>query len=212
MIAIIDYKAGNLTSVERAVRHLGYEVMVSSDAAVISAADRIIFPGVGAAGQAMRDLRALGLDLLIREACAAGKPLLGICLGTQIIFDYSQENDTACLGLVPGIVKKFPEALHEEGRRLKIPHMGWNRVDFKTGHPVFAGLDPESEFYFVHAYYPEIAPSAKERYLACTTRYGVTFTSAIAAGNLVAVQFHPEKSGKCGLRILDNFCRWRPSC
>lgn len=211
MIAIIDYKAGNLTSVERAVRHLGHAVVVTHEAPVIRAAERIIFPGVGAAGQAMTDLRQLGLDLLLREAFTAGKPILGICLGTQIIFEYSEENNTDCLGLLPGTVKRFPDPLFDGGRRLKIPHMGWNEVDFKTDHPVFANVTPDNEFYFVHSYYPAVS-AGRDEVVVGTTRYGLTFASAVAMANLVAVQFHPEKSGPGGLSILDNFCTWRPAC
>jgi len=211
MIAIIDYKAGNLTSVERAVRHLGHAVQVTDEPAAIRAAERIIFPGVGAAGRAMADLKALGLDLLLIEAFAAGKPILGICLGTQIIFDYSDENTTPCLGLIPGRVRRFPEPLFDGPVRLKIPHMGWNRVAFIDRHPVFANIDPANEFYFVHSYYPEVAPGA-EALIAGTTHYGFPFSSAVARDNLVAVQFHPEKSGPGGLTLLDNFCGWRPAC
>lgn len=212
MIAIIDYRAGNLTSVERAVRHLGYPVCVTYDHKEIAAADRIIFPGVGAAGKAMADLRELGLDLVLREAYIEKKPILGICLGTQIIFSVSEEDDyTRCLSLLPGVVKRFPDPLVENGKRLKIPHMGWNQVDFVIEHPVFAGLGPENEYYFVHSYYPEVAEDSRE-IIAGTTRYGITFTSAVARDNLVAVQFHPEKSGPAGLIILDNFCKWSPAC
>ncbi len=212
MIAIIDYKAGNLTSVERAVRHLGYSVQVTDDPELIRNADRIIFPGVGAAGQAMKDLKAYSLDVLLKEAFAKKKPVLGICLGTQIIFDSSEEdNNTECLGLIPGTVKKFPSPLFEGAERLKIPHMGWNRVQFKGNHPVFANLNPEHEFYFVHSYYPQVK-DGHEELVAGTTQYGITFASAVARYNLVAVQFHPEKSGSGGLTILDNFCKWSPSC
>ncbi|MBU0485585.1 MAG: imidazole glycerol phosphate synthase subunit HisH [Proteobacteria bacterium] len=212
MIAIIDYKAGNLTSVARAVSHLGHEVQVTDDPELIRAADRVIFPGVGAAGQAMADMQRLGLDQVLKEAFAAGKPILGICLGTQIIFTASQENNnTKCLGILPGTVKRFPEPLFDGEARLKIPHMGWNRVNFVGSHPVFAGLNGEHEFYFVHSYYPEVSETARE-IIAGTTNYGITFTSAVARDNLVAVQFHPEKSGAAGLIILENFCNWRPSC
>ncbi|MEW6220302.1 MAG: imidazole glycerol phosphate synthase subunit HisH [Thermodesulfobacteriota bacterium] len=209
MIAIVDYKAGNLTSVERAVRHLGRPVVISHQPEVLKGAERIIFPGVGAAGQAMTDLVALGLDAVLREAFAAGIPILGICLGTQIIFSASDENDATCLGLLPGRVRAFPDPLFEGGERLKIPHMGWNQVRFVRQHPVFAGLAPEHEFYFVHGYYPEVAPEAADAVVG-VTRYGIEVTSAVAKDSLVAVQFHPEKSGPAGLAILDNFCRWRP--
>jgi len=130
---------------------------------------------------------------------------------TQIIFEHSEENDTDCLGLLPGKVKRFPEPLLDSGRRLKIPHMGWNEVNFSGGHPVFAGVAPDNEFYFVHAYYPEVTEGC-DNIIAGTTHYGFDFASAVALDNLVAVQFHPEKSGAGGLTILDNFCRWSPSC
>lgn len=212
MIAIIDYKAGNLASVARAIKHLGHDAQVTDDPEQIFSAERIIFPGVGAAGQAMADLKKLGLDTVLQESFAAGKPILGICLGTQIIFASSEENDnTRCLGLLPGVVKKFPDPLYDDDQRLKIPHMGWNQVSFVGDHPVFAGIMPEHEFYFVHAYYPEVDKGAED-IIAGTTHYGLTFSSAVAKDNLVAVQFHPEKSGEAGLRILENFCKWRPGC
>jgi glutamine amidotransferase len=212
MIAIIDYKAGNLTSVARAIAHLGHEVEVTHDLERIGQAERIIFPGVGAAGAAMDNLRQLGLDGALRTAMTDKKPILGICLGTQIIFSFSEEDGgVPCLGLLPGRVKKFPDSLFEDGQRLKIPHMGWNRVSFQGEHPVFSGLDPKFEYYFVHAYYPEMEQGA-EAIIAGTTQYGFPFTSAVARENLVAVQFHPEKSGLGGLRILENFCQWRPAC
>lgn len=212
MIVIIDYKAGNLTSVARAVAHLGHEVEVTHDLTKIAQAERIIFPGVGAAGTAMANLKELGLDRALGQALRQGKPILGICLGTQIIFSASEEDGgTLCLGLLPGRVRKFPSRLLEDGKRLKIPHMGWNCVDFRGDHPVFAGLDPAFEYYFVHSYYPEVEPGA-EAIIVGTTMYGLPFTSAVARDNLVAVQFHPEKSGPGGLRILENFCAWRPSC
>jgi len=195
--------------VERAVRFLGHEVEVTDDPDKIRGADRIIFPGVGAAGKAMRDLQKFGLDLLLKEAFAQRRPILGICLGTQIIFEHSEENDTPCLGLIPGRVKAFPEPLHEDGQRLKIPHMGWNRLTIETGHPVFFGVLPEQEFYFVHGFYPEVEKDAGQ-YVVGTTRYGITFASAVARESLVAVQFHPEKSGRAGLMVLNNFCQWRP--
>ena len=212
MIVIIDYKAGNLTSVARAVTHLGHAVEVTHDLGRIEQAERVIFPGVGAAGTAMANLRELGLDQALRRALDQGKPVLGICLGTQIIFAASEEDGgTACLGLLPGRVRKFPMPLLEHGQRLKIPHMGWNRVAWRGAHPVFAGLPEAAEFYFVHSYYPEV-DQGSENIIVGTTTYGFPFTSAVARDNLVAVQFHPEKSGPAGLRILENFCQWRPAC
>ncbi|MFH1480344.1 MAG: imidazole glycerol phosphate synthase subunit HisH [Pseudomonadota bacterium] len=206
MIAIIDYKAGNLTSVQRALNHLGCESLITREHSVVSKAEKIIFPGVGAAGKAMADLKDLNLDQAIISAFYDGKPILGICLGTQIIFQWSQENDTQCLGLIKGKVRRFPENMAESGgKRLKVPHMGWNSVDLNWKHPLFEGVDRESEFYFVHAYYP--TPSETNAVLG-ETDYGIRFASVIAVKNLFAVQFHLEKSGRPGLRILSNFCRW----
>ncbi len=207
MIAIIDYKAGNLTSVARAVSHLGHRCKVTCDHEEIRGAGRVIFPGVGAAGKAMEDLEALGLDEALKDAFQAGKPLLGICLGTQIIFEKSEEDGARCLGIMEGEVKRFPEPLIQDGSRLKVPHMGWNQVDWLREHPVFQGVDPRASYYFVHSYYP--VPKDLES-VAGETGYGVRFASAVFKENLVAVQFHPEKSGRPGLHILDNFCNWRP--
>ena len=206
MIAIIDYKAGNLTSVKRALDSLGQDSVITSAYDKIVGADRVIFPGVGAAGKAINDLKTSKLDIALKEAFQAKKPFLGICLGTQVILDYSQENDTKCLGLVKGQVKKFPDDLRDpEERKLKVPHMGWNGVTLKKNHPLFEGVAQDSEFYFVHSYYP--APESSDRVLG-ETFYGFSFTSVIVSDNLVAMQFHPEKSGRPGLRILENFCNW----
>ncbi len=205
MIAIVDYRAGNLTSVARALHYLERSCLITSDLDELRKADRIIFPGVGAAGEAMFHLRRTGLDHLLRECVQEGKPVLGICLGTQVIFEYSEENDTTCLGIVAGCVKRFPDDLRQDGERLKIPHMGWNHVAFQKDHPVFQGLPEGSEFYFVHSYYPEIADPGL---VAGWTEYGLRFCTALVYKNLVAVQFHPEKSGRPGLQILNNFCSW----
>jgi imidazole glycerol-phosphate synthase subunit HisH len=206
VIAILDYRAGNLTSVERALHSLGFPCEITDSAGKIRAADRIIFPGVGAAGKSMQDLKDLGLDSLLRERLEAGVPILGICVGLQVLFDYSEENDTKCLGILPGKVPLFPNQLRDEsGEWLKIPHMGWNEVIFTREHPVFLNVPPGSEFYFVHSYYPE--PSDLDCIVG-RTHYGIVFSSAVARQNLVAVQFHPEKSGPPGLQILHNFCQW----
>ena len=206
MIAIIDYKAGNLTSVQRALASVGRKSVVTSSASEILAAERIIFPGVGAAGTAMFDLMRLKLDTALVEAYGSGKPILGICLGTQIVMERSQENQTPCLGIIKGEVVRFPDDFSEPGgRKLKVPHMGWNKVNMRRQHPVFNGIDSQSEFYFVHSYYP--APR-EARNLLGQTFYGIPFASALVSANLVAVQFHPEKSGRPGLRLLSNFCVW----
>ena len=208
MIAIIDYKAGNLTSVERALRHIGAACTVTSDPALIHTADRIVFPGVGAAGAAMESIQQFGIDRALEDAFQAQKPILGICLGTQIIMEHSEENNTLCLNLVPGTVLSFdPNMSDADGNRLKIPHMGWNCVDIKKPHPLLNHITPQDTFYFVHGYYPAPTNSA---YILATTQYGVEFTSALGFKNLVATQFHPEKSGEAGLMMLRNFLTWSP--
>jgi len=206
MIAIIDYKAGNLTSVKRALEFLGQDSVVTSDYSEVIDAERIIFPGVGAAGKAITDLKGHRLDQAISKAFDNKKPILGICLGTQIVMEMSEENDTRCLGLIKGEVHRFPESLtNSDGKRLKVPHMGWNRVRLKRRHPLFEGVETDSEFYFVHSYYP--VPSLSEEILG-ETYYGAWFASVLLSKNLAAMQFHPEKSGRPGLKILANFCKW----
>jgi len=206
MIAIIDYKAGNLTSVKRALDFLGQDSVVTSDYSEVIDAERIIFPGVGAAGKAITNLKRHRLDQAISEVFDNKRPILGICLGTQIVMEMSEENDTRCLGLIKGEVHRFPESLtNSDGKRLKVPHMGWNRVRLKRRHPLFEGVETDSEFYFVHSYYP--VPSLSEEILG-ETYYGAWFASVLLSKNLAAMQFHPEKSGRPGLKILANFCKW----
>ncbi len=208
MIAIIDYKAGNLTSVARAISYIGYENVVTSDKKIISQAERVIFPGVGSAGSAMESLKKFGLDSLLKDLFNSGKPIMGICLGTQIILKHSEEQDTTCVGLVDGNVPLFSsEMTDKNGSVLKIPHMGWNHVGLKKEHPVLKGLSKEDEFYFVHSYYPQ---PVSDNFVIGTTIYGVEFASVIGYKNLIATQFHPEKSGEAGLNILKNFCEWTP--
>lgn len=199
MIAIIDYRAGNLRSVERALKHLGLDCIITSETAVILGADRVIFPGVGAAGTAMETIRAMDLDRTIREVIGRGTPFLGICLGTQIIFDASEEDDASCLGIVPGTVRRFPAMSG------KIPHMGWNTLRRVRSHPLLGGVDEGAWFYFVHSYYPDPSEHAD---VATRTTYGMDFVSAVSRENVFATQFHPEKSGEPGLKILENFSRW----
>lgn len=206
MIAIIDYDAGNLTSVARAIDHLGAPCTVTQDLDAIAGAERVIFPGVGAAGSAMASLKRLDLDRALADALDSGKPVLGICLGTQIVFEESQEDLAKCLGFLPGQVVRFPlRHADAAGEPLKVPHMGWNGVKWLQTHPVFANLPQEAEFYFVHSFYP--APSDPANIIG-TTEYGLEFASAVGRDNLVATQFHPEKSGAPGLKILENFLRW----
>ena len=208
MVAIIDYKAGNITSVARALENIGQKYAITDDERKLKDASHIIFPGVGAAGEAMAYLRKKKLDNALKNCFSSGKPILGICLGTQIVMERSEENDAECIGLITGSTRRFSERLTSGGEILKIPHMGWNSVNFKREHTVFAKINPEAEFYFVHSYYP--APSDMDVVLG-TTDYGITFCSVLAFKNLVAMQFHPEKSGRPGLQILQNFCAWRGS-
>jgi imidazole glycerol-phosphate synthase subunit HisH len=200
VIVIIDYQAGNLTSVVRSFKALGVEGTVTQDPAVVAQASRVVFPGVGAAGKAMATLQELGLDQALRQCFDRGVPILGICLGAQIILEQSDENTAACLGLLPGRTRSLPRV-----DALKIPHMGWNRVRFLKFHQVFKGLPEGAEYYFVHSYYP--APAQASMVLGVTD-YGIDFPSAIGWRNLVATQFHPEKSGRFGLQILENFLAW----
>ena len=203
MTTIIDYRAGNLTSVRLAFEAIEAPARISSDPDAVRSAERIVFPGVGAAGSAMENLRALGLEGAIRDAVAAGTPFLGICLGTQILLERSEEDGgTPCLGIVRGEAVRFRPRSHEE----KVPEMGWNQVKFSRPHPVFAGIPDGTDFYFVHSYYPAPADAAD---VVATTEYcGADFASSIGRGNLVATQFHPEKSGEAGLRLLRNFAEW----
>jgi imidazole glycerol-phosphate synthase subunit HisH len=203
-IAIIDYEAGNLTSVKLGLDTLGVPGEITSDPGKIRAAERVIFPGVGAAGAAMRTLGRLGLVEVIREVFDRGTPFLGICLGTQIVLQRSEENGgTDCIGLVPGAVRLFQPT----DRFDKVPQIGWNSVSQRARHPLFDGIEDNSEFYFVHSYYP--APSDPADILGETEYAGVRFASVIARANLVATQFHPEKSGRVGLQLLRNFTTWR---
>jgi imidazole glycerol-phosphate synthase subunit HisH len=205
MIAIVDYRAGNLTSVARALEHLGHRCEITDRADGIRSADRVILPGVGAAGATMENLRALALDTVLREDVArAGKPFLGICIGIQVLLDHSEEDRADCLGIIPGEVRRYPSSI--DGRSLKVPQIGWNRVCQAASHPIFAGVPDNTHFYFVNSYYP--VPN--EPYVTiATSDYGVQFTAAIARDNVIATQFHLEKSGAAGLRLLDNFCRYK---
>jgi glutamine amidotransferase len=199
MIAIIDYKAGNLRSVERALKHLGISCAITAGPSEIMNAERVIFPGVGAAGKAMEIIRELKIDKIINEVIARGTPFLGICLGTQIIFDSSEEDAAFCLGIISGTVRKFPDMGE------KIPHMGWNTIVKTRDHPLFYGIDSDAWFYFVHSYYPD---PANMQDVVAQTSYGITFASAVSRRNVFATQFHPEKSGRPGLEILKNFSMW----
>jgi imidazole glycerol-phosphate synthase subunit HisH len=207
VIAIVDYKAGNLTSVRLGFEALGVEARITDRAEDIRRADRVVFPGVGAAGASMRHLTELGLADVLREIVARGTPFLGICVGMQILFDRSEEDGgTATLGFIPGEVRLFRPA----DRADKVPQIGWNAVRFLRPHPVFAGVEDETEFYFVHSYYPAAANPADR--VGVTGYAGVEFTSIVGRANLVATQFHIEKSGRIGLRVFENFSRWDGRC
>jgi glutamine amidotransferase len=201
MIYIIDYKAGNTTSVQRALAHLGVESRITPDPDIIRRAERVIFPGVGQAESAMAVLRERALDAALRDAFSRGTPILGICLGAQVVLTRSEEGDTRCLDLIPGVTVRFAPA----DPALKIPHMGWNRIRKLRDHPLLAGIRAEEEFYFVHSYYPQPENPAG---VVAECEYGVPFPAAIGCANLFAVQFHPEKSGAPGLRLLSNFAAW----
>ena len=201
LAVVVDYDAGNLRSVLRACREVGADAEISRDPNRVRDAERIIFPGVGAAGSAMRSLRERGLDSALAEAFHAGVPILGICLGLQICLQRSEENDTRTLGLVPGEVRRF----RLDDPALKVPHMGWNAVRVLRPHPVLAGLEAGDECYFVHAYRP--VPARPEDLLAEATYEG-PFCAALGRDNLIATQFHPEKSGRVGLDLLARFLAW----
>ena len=207
MITIVDYKAGNLTSVRLAFEHIGEEVRVTDEPREIARARRVVFPGVGAAGAAMQNLRQFGIIEPLREVISRGVPFLGICIGMQLLFDSTQEDGgIECLGFLPGRVKRFVP-----GEQLcKIPQMGWNTVKLVKPHPLFKGVEDKSEFYFVHSYYP--APKDNNMIIGQTEYADVTFASIAGNGNIAATQFHPERSGRIGLKVLENFCKWDPQC
>ncbi len=200
MITIIDYGLGNIGSITNTLASLGVPSTVSANPRVVEAAAALLLPGVGAAGVGMQNLKARNLDSAIQKSIRSGKPFIGFCLGMQLLFEYSQEADTTCLGVFKGTVKKFR-------KEKKVPQIGWNTVSMNAQNPMakrlFDGL-PSSEFYFVNSYYPVPEDT---RIVAATTQYGETFASAIAVGNIFATQFHPEKSGKAGKLLLTNFIK-----
>ena len=198
MIAIVDYRMGNLRSVENALGRLGAEYTVTSDPGIITSASKVLLPGVGNAAEAMSNLRNAGLVDVIR---GLRKPVLGICIGMQVLCRYSEEGDTGCIGLFDTDVRRFTP---EPG--LKIPHMGWNQVNFTREHPIMKGIKSGSDFYYVHSYHP-VVPA---EYSFAETTYGTqTFQGLIGKDNLIASQFHQEKSGEVGLAMLKNFCDWK---
>lgn len=209
-VAIIDYGMGNLRSVAKAIEHVApdAEILVTSDPAAVRSAGRVVFPGQGAMPDCMREMEARGLHDAVLEA-AAQKPFLGICIGLQMLFEHSQEGDVPGLGVLAGEVRRFPDEpmVGPAGERLKVPHMGWNEVWQNRPHALWERIPDGDRFYFVHSY---IVVPAVPAVSGATTDYGLRFTSAIARDNIVAVQFHPEKSAHAGLQLLSNFMRWKP--
>jgi imidazole glycerol-phosphate synthase subunit HisH len=201
MITIIDYNAGNIRSVLRACAEAGAKAVTTSDPRVVDKAEKIIFPGVGAAPSAMGYLQEMGLDTAIIDAFKAGIPILGICIGAQIALDSSEEGDQKCLGLIAGKTVRF----RLKDKSLKIPHMGWNEVKVVKPHPLLNGIKEGDEFYFVHSFYPKPADATN---VYAVADYGGDFCTGLGYKNLFAVQFHPEKSGRLGLEMLARFVRW----
>jgi glutamine amidotransferase len=204
VITILDYGAGNLRSVQRACHALGEASVVVRDADALRGAERIIFPGIGAAPAAMENLMRIGVIEALAESVTQGVPTLGICIGAQVALDHSEEGDTPCLGLIPGVTRLF----QLEEARLKVPHIGWNEVRTIRPHPLLEGIEAGDEFYFVHSYY--LDPSEASDCYAVSD-YGGDFCSAIGRDNFFATQFHPEKSGRFGLALLERFARWEGS-
>lgn len=198
MIGVVDYKAGNLKSVDSALSHLGAEFLISDKPEELLKCDKMIFPGVGEAKSAMEVLDSSGLGQAVKEFALSGKPLLGICLGAQIVFDSSEERNTECLGIIPGKVKRFSSQMG-----LKVPHMGWNTIEHNNIE-LFRGVKQNASFYFVHSYYIE---AQLQTNIAASCEYGQSFTAAAVKDNILACQFHPEKSGEAGLQMLDNFIK-----
>jgi glutamine amidotransferase len=209
-IVVVDYGMGNLRSVAQALRHVAPEadVRISGEAADIRAADRVVLPGQGAMPDCMRSLRESGVQDALLEA-ARNKPLFGVCVGEQMLFDWSDEGGTAGLGLLPGKVVRFAldGQVQADGSRFKVPQMGWNRVHQKTAHPLWDGVADDTYFYFVHSFYAVPAVAA---HTVGVTEYGSAFSCAVARDNIFATQFHPEKSASAGLQLYHNFVHWKP--
>ena len=209
-IAVIDYGMGNLHSVSTRLRQVAptLEVTVTGDPAIVARAARVVFPGQGAMPDCMRELDAHGLRAAVLEA-AHTKPFLGICIGLQMLFGASEEGDVACLGVMPGRVRRFANAMvTPAGERVKVPHMGWNRVRQAAAHPLWRGVADQAYFYFVHSYYVD---TPEPSLVAGSSDYPQPFTCAVARDNVFAVQFHPEKSGADGVQLLTNFVQWQPA-
>lgn len=208
-VAVVDYGMGNLRSVAKALEHVAPDanVQVTSDAAVIAAAERVVMPGQGAMPDCMREFSARGLREAVLKA-AAEKPFLGICVGEQMLFGHAEEGNVRGLDILPGSVPRFPRDLRDAGGNpLKVPHMGWNEVAQTQSHALWRGIPDGARFYFVHSYFVQPDDPALT---AGRTHYGIPFTSAVARANIFATQFHPEKSAEAGLALLKNFMSWQP--
>jgi glutamine amidotransferase len=207
-VAVVDYGMGNLRSVEQALRKVAptAEIVITSDADVITNAKRVVFPGQGAMPDCMRELDARGLRDAVLLA-ARNKPFLGICIGLQMLFEHSAEGDVAGLGILHGKVERFASHMHDaQNNKLKVPHMGWNQVHH-VHHPLWAGIEQDARFYFVHSYYVQTQDASL---VQATSQYPQSFVCAVAKNNLFGVQFHPEKSQAAGLKLLQNFTLWNP--
>ena len=218
MVGIVDYNAGNIKSVERALGFLKAEYVLSKNPADLEKCDRLIFPGVGEAKYAMEQLKLTGFDTFLKDWAQAGKPLVGICLGSQIIFEHSEEGDVECLGLLKGTIRHFESVWKDTSaplsdrtsaplgdHALKVPHMGWNNLEYTNGStPLFDGVDPKSDFYFVHSYLIQPDDSSIVKAWA---NYGCKVPACVSQGSITAFQFHPEKSGRAGLKILENYIK-----
>ncbi len=209
-IVVVDYGMGNLRSVAQALMHVApeAEVVISGEPDAIRAADRVVLPGQGAMPDCMRSLRESGVQEALLEA-ARNKPLFGVCVGEQMLFDWSEEGDAHCLSLMPGKVLRFrlDDQLQPDGSRFKVPQMGWNRVHQTQAHPMWKGVAEGSYFYFVHSYY---AVPENPAHLLAETAYGAPFCCAAGRDNIFATQFHPEKSATAGLQLYKNFVQWKP--
>jgi glutamine amidotransferase len=209
-IAIVDYGMGNLRSVSKALEHVapGVSIAVTDDPELVRQAGRVVVPGQGAMPDCLHELDARGLREAVRDA-AMNKPFLGICIGLQMLLDSSEEGNVSGLGIIPGKVIRFPSTTIEDGdgRKLKVPHMGWNQVHQTSRHPLWKGISQDARFYFVHSYYVAVSSAVP---VAAYSRYPFPFTCAVAKDNIFAVQFHPEKSQEAGLTLLKNFVQWKP--
>lgn len=207
MVGIVDYNAGNIKSLERALSFLKADYALSKNPADLEKCDRLIFPGVGEAKYAMEQLQKTGFDSFLRDWAKSGKPLLGICLGSQIIFERSEEGDTECLGILKGSIRHFKNVWKDSGApvSLKVPHMGWNNLEHENGSsPLFDGIDSKSNFYFVHSY---LIQPEDDSIIKAYSDYGCKVPACVSEGSVTAFQFHPEKSGRAGLKILENYIK-----